>query len=91
MQKEGCDGLITWSKWVLHKMPPHAHRVHGVFGQGARFSVPSIVEVKDYLDALPKTGDARVMLSGLEHLDERYVRAVGYATKAKRHGCRRWC
>ena len=26
------------------------------------------------------------MLAGLEHLDERYVKAVGYATKAKRHG-----
>ncbi|HMV55363.1 MAG TPA: DUF3400 domain-containing protein, partial [Rhodocyclaceae bacterium] len=40
----------------------------------------------NYIDSLPKTGDARVMLAGLEHLDERYVRAVGYATKAKRHG-----
>ena len=28
----------------------------------------------------------RVMLAGLEHLDENYVKAVGYATKAKRHG-----
>ncbi|MGA9394514.1 MAG: FAD-binding and (Fe-S)-binding domain-containing protein, partial [Azonexus sp.] len=29
---------------------------------------------------------AGVQLAGLEHLDERYVKAVGYATKAKRHG-----
>ena len=86
VQKEGCDGLITWSKWVLHKMPPHTRTVCMEFFGQVRDSVPSIVEVKDYLDALPKTGDARVMLSGLEHLDERYVRAVGYATKAKRHG-----
>ncbi|HQW39284.1 MAG TPA: FAD-linked oxidase C-terminal domain-containing protein, partial [Usitatibacteraceae bacterium] len=27
-----------------------------------------------------------VVLAGLEHLDERYVKAVGYATKAKAHG-----
>ena len=27
-----------------------------------------------------------MLLAGLEHLDERYVKAVGYATKAKRHG-----
>jgi FAD/FMN-containing dehydrogenase len=27
-----------------------------------------------------------VLLAGLEHLDERYVKAVGYTTKAKRHG-----
>ena len=86
VQKEGCDGLITWSKWVLHKMPPHTRTVCMEFFGQVRDSVPSIVEVKDYLDALPKTGGARVMLSGLEHLDERYVRAVGYATKAKRHG-----
>ena len=36
----------------------------------------------DYLDAQP--GGA--MLAGLEHLDERYVKAVGYATKAQRRG-----
>src|SRR4029450_13836380 len=46
----------------------------------------AIVEIKDYIDALPKQGAARVMLAGLEHLDERYVKAVGYATKAKRDG-----
>jgi FAD/FMN-containing dehydrogenase/Fe-S oxidoreductase len=86
VQKEGCDGLITWSKWVLHKMPPHTRTVCMEFFGQVRDSVPAIVEVKDYLDALPKIGNTRVMLSGLEHLDERYVRAVGYATKAKRHG-----
>src|SRR5690606_39091383 len=32
-----------------------------------------------YLDAHPDT-----LLAGLEHLDERYLRAVGYATKASR-------
>ena len=86
IQKEGCDGLITWSKWVLHKMPPHTRTVCMEFFGQVRDSVPAIVEVKNFLDALPKQGGARVMLSGLEHLDERYVKAVGYATKAKRHG-----
>jgi FAD/FMN-containing dehydrogenase/Fe-S oxidoreductase len=86
VQKEGCDGLITWSKWVLHKMPPHTRTVCMEFFGQVRDSVPAIVEIKDYLDALPKHGDMRVMLSGLEHLDERYVKAVGYATKARRHG-----
>ena len=86
VQKEGCDGLITWSKWILHKMPPHTRTVCMEFFGQVRDSVPAIVEVKDFLDGLPKTGSGRVMLSGLEHLDERYVRAVGYATKAKRHG-----
>jgi FAD/FMN-containing dehydrogenase/Fe-S oxidoreductase len=44
-------------------------------------AVPSIVEVKRYMDAHP-----RAILAGLEHLDERYVKAVGYATKAKSRG-----
>jgi FAD/FMN-containing dehydrogenase/Fe-S oxidoreductase len=86
IQKEGCDGLITWSKWILHKMPPHTRTVCMEFFGQVRDSVPAIVEVKNYLDQLPKLGSTRVMLSGLEHLDERYVKAVGYATKAKRHG-----
>ncbi|KAG0775907.1 hypothetical protein G6F22_012962 [Rhizopus arrhizus] len=51
------------------------------FGQ-ARDAIPSIVEVKGYLDG---EGRARgAILAGLEHLDERYLRAVGYATKSKR-------
>ncbi|HEY2627791.1 MAG TPA: FAD-binding and (Fe-S)-binding domain-containing protein, partial [Usitatibacter sp.] len=44
-------------------------------------AVPSIVEIKRYLDSHPKA-----ILAGLEHLDERYVKAVGYATKAKSRG-----
>ena len=51
-----------------------------------REAVPAIVEIRDYLESLPKSGESMVMLAGLEHLDERYVKAVGYATKAKRHG-----
>ena len=60
------------------------------FGQ-VREAVPAIVEIRDYLAALPKNGDARVMLAGLEHLDERYVKAVGYASKAKHRGRPKWC
>ena len=33
-----------------------------------------------------------VLLAGLEHLDDRYLKAVGYATKsASAAACRRWC
>ncbi|HMZ83695.1 MAG TPA: DUF3683 domain-containing protein [Rhodocyclaceae bacterium] len=86
VQKEGCDGIITSAVWILHKMPPVTRTVCLEFFGQVREAVPAIVEIKNYIDSLPKTGDARVMLAGLEHLDERYVRAVGYATKAKRHG-----
>jgi FAD/FMN-containing dehydrogenase len=33
---------------------------------------------------------AACSLAGLEHMDERYLRAVGYSTKSKRGACRRW-
>ena len=87
IQKEGCDGLITSARWILHKMPKYARTVCLEFFGEARDAIPSIVEIKDYLDQLPKTGGpefASIKLAGLEHLDERYLRAVGYATKSKR-------
>ncbi len=84
VQKEGCDGLITSARWVLHEMPPHARTVCLEFFGQAREAIPSIVEIKDFMDAEAKAG--RAILAGLEHLDERYLRAVGYATKSKRGG-----
>ncbi|MFL6671747.1 MAG: DUF3683 domain-containing protein, partial [Massilia sp.] len=86
IQKEGTDGLITSARWILHKMPKHTRTVCLEFFGQARDAIPSIVEIKDYLDGLPKQGEgfATLRLAGLEHLDERYLRAVGYATKSKR-------
>ncbi len=86
IQKEGCDGIITSAKWILHQMPPAVRTFCLEFYGQVREAVPAIVEIRDYLAALPKTGEGRVMLAGLEHLDERYVKAVGYASKAKNHG-----
>jgi len=80
IQKEGCDGLITSARWVLHRMPKHVRTVCLEFFGNAQQAVPSIVEIKNYLDQKP--GGA--LLAGLEHLDERYLRAVGYGTKSKR-------
>ncbi len=82
VQKEGCDGIITSARFVLHRMPPSARTVCLEFFGPARESTPAIVEIKKYLDTRPHGA----VLAGLEHLDERYVKAVGYATKAKRHG-----
>ena len=86
IQKEGCDGLITSARWILHKMPKHARTVCLEFFGQARDAIPSIVEIKTYLDGLPAKGGSftTIRLAGLEHLDERYLRAVGYATKSKR-------
>ncbi|MFZ9983064.1 MAG: DUF3683 domain-containing protein [Burkholderiaceae bacterium] len=80
IQKEGCDGLITSCRWVLHRMPKHSRTVCLEFFGNAQDAVPSIVEIKNHLDARP----GGTQLAGLEHLDERYLRAVGYSTKSKR-------
>ena len=82
VQKEGCDGLITAARWVLHRMPKHVRTVCLEFFGQARDAIPSIVEIKRYLDGHGRSRGA--VLAGLEHLDERYLRAVGYSTKSKR-------
>ncbi len=79
IQKEGCDGLITSARWVVHRMPAHVRTVCLEFFGNPKDAVPSIVEIKNYLFGLPD-----VQLAGLEHLDDRYLKAVGYATKSKR-------
>jgi len=81
IQKEGCDGIITQATFVLHRMPPAIRTVCLEFFSAVSVAVPSIVEIKRLLDSNP---DA--ILAGLEHLDERYVKAVGYATKSRRAG-----
>jgi FAD/FMN-containing dehydrogenase/Fe-S oxidoreductase len=82
IQKEGCDGLITSARWVVHKMPAHTRTVCLEFFGNAKDAVPSIVDIKDFMFAEAKRGGA--ILAGLEHLDDRYLKAVGYATKSKR-------
>jgi FAD/FMN-containing dehydrogenase/Fe-S oxidoreductase len=82
VQKEGCDGLITSARWVLHRMPKHTRTVCLEFFGQARDAIPAIVEIKRYLDDPGRSRGA--ILAGLEHLDERYLRAVGYSTKSKR-------
>ena len=82
VQKEGCDGVITSARWVLHRMPRHVRTVCLEFFGQARDAIPAIVEIKRYLDTHGKAAGA--ILAGLEHMDERYLKAVGYSTKSKR-------
>ena len=85
VQKEGCDGIITSARWILHRMPAHTRTVCMEFFGQAKDAVPSIVEIKSHLDELGKlSGSEQVQLAGLEHLDDRYLRAVGYTTKSRR-------
>ena len=79
IQKEGCDGIITSARFILHRAPAHTRTVCLEFFGQVSVAVPAIVEIKSYMDAHPTA-----LLAGLEHLDERYLKAVGYATKSKR-------
>ncbi|MFD1245230.1 DUF3683 domain-containing protein [Paralysiella testudinis] len=81
VQKEGTDGIITSVAFVLHTMPQHTRTVCLEFFGTVANATPSIVEIRDYM-----LGHNSVRLAGLEHLDWRYVRAVGYATKAAGKG-----
>src|SRR5450631_3679904 len=63
-------------------MPKHTRTVCLEFFGQAREAIPSIVEIGRYLEANARTHGT--LLAGLEHLDERYLRAVGYSTKSKR-------
>ncbi|MHB9135021.1 MAG: DUF3683 domain-containing protein, partial [Acidithiobacillus ferrooxidans] len=81
IQKEGCDGIITSGRFLLHRMPAHVRTVCLEFyGSDLDAAVPAIVEVKSYVEGLE-----HVLLTGLEHLDERYLKAIKYSNKAPRH------
>lgn len=84
IQKEGTDGLITSARWIVHRMPEHTRTVCLEFFGNAKDAVPSIVEIKDFMFA--EQNRSGVLLAGLEHLDDRYLKAVGYTTKSKRGG-----
>ena len=80
VQKEGTDGIIVAARFLVHRMPAHTRTVCLEFFSLARDAVPAIVEIKSYVE-----NAKGVRLAGLEHLDERYVKAVGYATNQRRN------
>jgi len=88
IQKEGCDGIITSARFILHHAHAHVRTVCLEFFGQVREAVPAIVEITALFDkcSIPPTpfSACQVFLAGLEHLDERYLKAVGYATKARR-------
>jgi FAD/FMN-containing dehydrogenase/Fe-S oxidoreductase len=80
VQKEGCDGLITSARFILHRMPAHVRTVcMEFFGSDLSKAVPAIIEIRDSIAQAEG-----VQMVGLEHLDERYIKAVKYSTKAPR-------
>jgi FAD/FMN-containing dehydrogenase/Fe-S oxidoreductase len=82
IQKEGCDGIITSARFILHREHKFTRTVCLEFFGQVHEAVPAIVEVTEYFKQRSDVSPA--FLAGLEHLDERYLKAVGYATKSKR-------
>lgn len=55
VQKEGCDGLITSSRFIVHRMPSHTRTVClEFFGTDLSVAVPVIVEILDYVESKKK-------------------------------------
>ena len=88
IQKEGCDGIITSARFILHKEHAHTRTVCLEFFGQVHEAVPAIVDITNYFSRKSEVASSeikpRALLAGLEHLDERYLKAVGYATKSKR-------
>ncbi len=80
LQKEGCDGIVTSSLFVLHKMPPFTQTLCMEFYGAASNAGPAIYGISQLLESHPEG----VMLAGLEHLDDRYLHAINYAPKSRR-------
>ncbi|MDP2805844.1 MAG: DUF3683 domain-containing protein [Gallionellaceae bacterium] len=83
IQKEGCDGIITSARFILHREFKFTRTVCLEFFGQVREAVPAIVEITELFKKRDATAPLP-FLAGLEHLDERYLKAVGYATKSKR-------
>jgi len=80
VQKEGVDGFITEATFVLHQPYECTQTVCcEFFGQDLREATASMVGIKEYVD-----GVHGVHLEGLEHFDEKYVKATGYKSKSTR-------
>jgi len=77
VQKEGTDGLITSAKFVLHKSFDYGLTICMEFyGDEMEKFIPAIFEIKNL-----KQNDDSFLLTGLEHLDQTYLKAVNYTPK----------
>ncbi len=80
IQKEGTDGFITEATFILHRPFDFTRTICcEFFGQELSEATKSLVEIKSHIDALPGAH-----LEGLEHFDQKYVKAIEYISKSTR-------
>ncbi|MFQ5345229.1 MAG: DUF3683 domain-containing protein [Mariprofundus sp.] len=80
VQKEGTDGFIAEATFVLHRAFKVTRSVCcEFFGQELSEATRAMVKIKHHVDALDGAH-----LEGLEHFDEKYVKAIEYISKSTR-------
>ncbi|HXH72578.1 MAG TPA: DUF3683 domain-containing protein [Mariprofundaceae bacterium] len=80
VQKEGTDGFITEATFVLHRPFAFTRTVCcEFFGQQLVEATEAMVGIKRHVDAMEG-----VFFEGLEHFDEKYVKAINYVSKSTR-------
>jgi len=80
VQKEGTDGFIVEATFILHRAFDVTRTVCcEFFGQELKDATKAMVGIKHHVDALDG-----VHLEGLEHFDEKYVKAIEYISKSTR-------
>ncbi len=80
IQKEGVDGFITEATFVLHEPYTYTQTVCcEFFGQELTAATRAMVNIKEHVDASDGSH-----LEALEHFDEKYVKAIDYASKSTR-------
>jgi len=80
VQKEGTDGFIVEATFVLHRAFEVTRTVCcEFFGQELSDATKAMVKIKHHVDALEGAH-----LEGLEHFDEKYVKAIEYISKSPR-------
>ncbi|WP_462270416.1 DUF3683 domain-containing protein [Desulfobacter sp.] len=76
LQKEGCDGIITWAEFILY--PEFAHKATcciEFFGNDMSEAGKVISQICTRFD------NSDPALMALEHFDEEYIKAIKYKTK----------
>ena len=57
VQKEGCDGIVTSARFIVHRMPSHTRTVClEFFGTDLSLAVPAIVEITEFIEEKKQQG-----------------------------------
>ena len=83
IQKEGCDGLIT-SRRAGSCTGCRRTCARCAWSSSATPRTRCRRSSRSRTSCSPRRKAGGAILAGLEHLDDRYLKAVGYATKSKR-------